>query len=410
MVLNYIWIAFFLIAFVTGLIKLIVFGDFAVFPDMGLSIISSAKTGFEISIGLTGVLSFWLGIMKIGEKGGIVKIFSRVIGPFFSKLFPGLPKDHPAIGSIMLNFSANMLGLENAATPMGLKAMEQMHSVNDKKDTASNAQIMFLVINTAGFTLIPISVMVYRAQLGAADPSDVFIPILLATTFSTIAGIISVALYQKINLLNRVVLSYFAVIGCIIAGIIYYLSNIPKEQISEVSKQASNIIILLIITSFILLAFRKKENVYDAFIEGAKEGFHTAIKIIPFLIAVLVAIGVFRSSGAMDYLINGLTVVFKSVGINTDFVPSLPVALMKPLSGSGARTLMIDTLKTYGADSFIGRVSSIVQGSADTTFYILALYFGSVGIKNTRYALVCGLIADFAGITAAILIGYLFFH
>jgi spore maturation protein SpmA len=410
MVLNYIWIAFFLIAFVVGLIKLIVFGDFGVFPDMGQSIISSAKTGFEISIGLTGILCFWLGIMKVGEKGGIVRIFSKIIGPFFRKLFPELPKDHPAIGSVMLNFSANMLGLDNAATPMGLKAMEQMHEVNEKKDTASNAQIMFLVINTAGFTLIPISVMVYRAQLGAADPSDIFIPILLATTFSTLAGIISVSIYQKINLFNRVVIGYFAGIGIIISAIIYYLSHLPKEQISMVSKQASNIIILSIIVGFILLAIRKKANVYEAFIEGAKEGFNTAVKIIPFLIAVLVAIGVFRASGAMDYLITGLTFFFQSIGVNTDFVPSLPVALMKPLSGSGARSIMIDTMTTYGADSFVGKVSSVIQGAADTTFYILALYFGSVGIKNTRYALVCGLIADFAGITAAILLAYLFFH
>ena len=410
MALNYIWIGLFIIAFVVGLLKFILFGDMMVFPNMATSIFDMAKTGFEISIGLTGVLSFWMGIMKIGERGGIVKIFSKVIGPFFQKLFPELSKDHPAIGSIMLNFSANMLGLDNAATPMGLKAMEQMHQTNEKKDTASNAQIMFLVINTAGFTLIPISIMVYRAQLGAANPSDIFIPILLATTFSTLAGIISVSIYQKINLFNKVILSYFVGITALISGIIYYLSGLTKEQITQTSSQASNIIIFMIIISFMLLAIRKKVNVYESFIDGAKEGFNTAIKIIPFLIAILVAIGVFRSSGALNYMVAGISFMFKSVGLNTDFVTALPVALMKPLSGSGARGLMIDTMKTYGADSFAGKVASTVQGAADTTFYILALYFGSVGIKNTRYAVVCGLIADFAGITAAILLGYLFFH
>ncbi len=410
MALNYIWIGFFIIAFVVGLVKFIVFGDMTVFPGMASSIFDMAKTGFEISLGLTGVLSFWMGIMKIGEKGGIVKIFSKIIGPFFQKLFPELSKDHPAIGSIMLNFSANMLGLDNAATPMGLKAMEQMHQSNENKDTASNAQIMFLVINTAGFTLIPISIMVYRAQLGAADPSDVFIPILLATTFSTLAGIISVSIYQKINLFNKVVLAYFGGIAAIIFSIIYFLSRLTKEEITQVSSQASNIIIFTIIIGFMLLAIRKKVNVYESFIEGAKEGFNTAVKIIPFLIAILVAIGVFRSSGALTYLVDGIAFIFNSIGLNTDFVTALPVALMKPLSGSGARGLMIDTMKTYGADSFSGKLASIVQGSADTTFYILALYFGSVGIKNTRYAVVCGLIADFAGITAAILLGYLFFH
>jgi spore maturation protein SpmA len=410
MALNYLWIAFLLIAFIVGLIKLILFGDMGVFPDMGLSIINSAKTGFEISLGLTGVLCFWLGMMKIGEKGGIVKIFSRIIGPFFGKLFPELPKEHPAVGSIMLNLSANMLGLDNAATPMGLKAMEQIQETNPKKDTASNAQIMFLAINTAGFTLIPISVMVYRAQLGAKDPSDIFIPIVLATFFATLAAIVSVSIYQKINLFNKVIIGYIGGISAVIFGLIFYLSTLPKERISEVSRQASNIIIFVIITGFILLALRKKANIYEAFIEGAKEGFNTAIKIIPFLIAILVAIGVFRSSGAMDYLINGIAFIFKSLGVNTDFISSLPVALMKPLSGSGARGLMIDTMKTYGPDSFAGKLSSTMQGAADTTFYIIALYFGSVGIKNTRYAVVCGLIADFTGIIAAILIGYLFFH
>jgi spore maturation protein SpmA len=410
MTLNYIWIAFLLTAFVVGLIKLIIFGDINIFPNMGLSIVDSAKLGFTTSLGLTGVLCFWLGMMKIGEKGGIVKIFSKIIGPFFRKLFPEIPKDHPAVGSIMLNLSANMLGLDNASTPMGLKAMEQIQEINPRKDTASNAQIMFLAINTAGFTLIPITVMVYRAQLGAADPSDVFIPIILATFFATLAAIISVSIYQKINLFNKVVFAYLGGISALIFGLIFYLSSMPKERISEVSRQASNIIIFTIIIGFILLALRKQVNIYEAFIEGAKEGFNTAVKIIPFLVAILVAIGVFRSSGAMDYLMDGIAFIFKSLGVNTDFISSLPVALMKPLSGSGARGLMIDTMKTYGADSFAGKLSSTVQGAADTTFYIIALYFGSVGIKKTRYAVVCGLIADFAGITAAILLGYFFFH
>jgi len=410
MVLNYIWIAFFLIAFVIGLIKLIFFGDFQVFPDMVASTFDMAKSGFEISLGLTGVLTLWMGLMKIGEKGGIVKIFSRLIGPFFNKLFPEIPKNHPAIGSMILNISANMLGLDNAATPMGLKAMDEMQQLNTEKETASNAQIMFLVLNASGLTLIPISIMVYRAQLGAANPSDIFIPILIATFFSTMAGLISVAIYQKINLFNKVVLLYIGGLTAIIAGIIAYLTSLPKDQITSVSTLASNIILFTLIIGFILLGMRKRINVYEAFIEGAKDGFQIAIKIIPFLVAILVAIGVFRSSGAMDYFTEGIGWLLKSIGVNTDFIPALPTALMKPLSGSGARGMMVDAMNTYGADSFVGRVTSIVQGSTDTTFYILAVYFGSVGIKNSRYALTCGLIADFVGIVAAISIGYLFFH
>jgi spore maturation protein SpmA len=369
-----------------------------------------AKSGFEISLGLTGVLTLWMGLMKIGEKGGIVKIFSKIVGPFFSKLFPEIPKKHPSIGSMMLNISANMLGLDNAATPMGLKAMGEMQELNTKKDTASNAQIMFLVLNASGLTIIPISIMVYRAQLGATDPSDIFIPVLIATFFSTLAGLISVSIYQKINLLNKVVLLYLGALTAVIIGIIAYLSSLQKDQITNISTQASNIILFSLIVGFILLGIRKKINVYDAFIEGAKEGFQVAVKIIPFLIAILVAIGVFRSSGAMDYLTQGIAFVFKSLGFNTDFIPSLPTAFMKPLSGSGARGMMIDAMKTYGADSFVGRLVCVLQGSTDTTFYIIAVYFGSVGIKNTRYAVTCGLIADLAGFVAAILIGYLFFH
>ena len=410
MALNYIWIAFFLIAFVVGLIRLIFFGDVEVFPDMVSSTFDMAKTGFEISLGLTGVLTLWLGLMKIGEKGGVVRIFSKLIGPFFNRLFPELKKDDPAIGAIMMNVAANMLGLDNAATPMGLKAMEEMQKSNPKKDTASNAQIMFLVLNTSGLTLIPISIMVYRAQLGAADPSDIFIPILLATFFSTITGLITVSLFQKINLFDKVIMAYLGGLTAIIGGIIYLFAQMPKDQIATVSSVSSNVILFSIIISFILLGVKEKINVYETFIEGAKEGFQIAIKIIPFLVAILVAIGVFRSSGAMDYIISGVSSFFSWLGVDTDFIPALPTALMKPLSGSGARGMMVDAMNTYGADSFVGRLASTVQGATDTTFYILAVYFGSVGIKNTRYAVTAGLIADFAGIIAAIFIGYLFFH
>ncbi len=410
MVLNYIWIAFFLIAFIVGLIKLIFLGDTGIFSEIMMSTFDTAKTGFEISLGLTGVLTLWMGIMKIGEKGGVIKLFSKLVNPFFRKLFPELKKDHPAYGSIMMNIAANMLGLDNAATPIGLKAMEQLQESNPKKDTASNAQIMFLVLNTSGLTLIPVSIMVYRAQLGAADPSDIFIPILLATFFSTLAGLIAVAVYQKINLFNKVILAYLGGLSAFIFGIIMYLRQLPKERITEISSVTSNVLLFGIIIFFITLAAIKKINVYDAFIEGAKDGFKTAVKIIPYLVAILVAIGVFRASGAMEYLISGFTYLFKTIGINTDFIEALPTALMKPLSGTGARGMMIDAMKAHGPDSFVGRVASTVQGATDTTFYIIAVYFGSVGIKNTRYAVTAGLIADFAGIIAAILIAYLFFH
>jgi spore maturation protein SpmA/spore maturation protein SpmB len=343
-----------------------------------------------------------MGIMKIGEKGGVVRVFSRLLSPFFNKLFPSLGKDHPAYGSIMMNIAANMLNLDNAATPMGLKAMKEMQETNPSPDTASDAQIMFMVLNASGLTIIPISIMVYRAQLGAVNPSDVFIPILLATFFSTLAGLMAVAWHQKINLLDKTILSYLGGLTAFIAAIIWYFSGLEKDQIQTISSVASNLIILL--------AMRKRVNVYDAFIEGAKDGFKTAVLIIPYLIAILVAIGVFRTSGALDWLISGISWGFQQMGINTDFIPALPTALMKPLSGSGARGMMVDTMKMYGADSFAGRVASTIQGSADTTFYILAVYFGSVGIKNTRYALTCGLIADFVGIVAAISMAYLFFH
>ncbi len=385
-------------------------GDTEVFPAMVNATFDMAKTGFEISLGLTGVLTLWMGIMKIGEKGGIVNVFSKIIGPFFNKLFPELGKNHPAHGSIMMNIAANMLNLDNAATPTGLKAMQEMQETNPNKSIASNAQIMFLVLNTSGLTLLPISIMVYRAQLGAVNPSDIFIPILLATYFSTLAGLISVAFYQRINLLDRVILTYLGGLTAFIAGIIWYFSTLDKDSITQISNVASNLILFTVIVAFILLAIFRKVNVYEAFIDGAKDGFKTAVKIIPYLVAILVAIGVFRASGAMDWLVSGFTWLFERAGINTDFIPALPTAFMKPLSGSGARGMMVDAMTTYGADSFVGRVASTVQGATDTTFYILAVYFGAVGIKNTRYAVVCGLIADFIGIIAAIAMAYLFFH
>lgn len=410
MALNYLFIFFFLIAFVVGLIKLIFWGDMDVFPAMIDSTFSMAKTGFDISLGLTGVLTLWLGIMKIGENGGIVRVFSRLIGPFFNKLFPELPKSHPAHGSIMMNLAANMLGLDNAATPLGLKAMKEMQEANPDKDKASNAQIMFLVLNTSGLTIIPISIMVYRAQLGAANPSDIFIPILLATYFSTIAGLISVSIVQKIKLWDRTILSYLGGLTAIIIGIIAYFSSLEKEQITTVSTVVSNVFLFGIIISFILLAAENKVNVYESFIDGAKEGFNIAIKIIPYLIAILVAIGVFRASGTMDLFVEGMRRLCLLLSVDPDFVEALPTAMMKPLSGSGARGMMVDAMTTHGADSFVGRLASTLQGATDTTFYIIAVYFGAVGIKNTRYAVTCGLIADFAGIIAAILIAYLFFH
>ncbi len=409
MVLNYIWIAFFVVALVVGFVKLIFFGDAEIFPAMVSNTFDMAKTGFEISLGLTGMLTLWMGLMRIGENGGVIRMFSKLVNPFFSRLFPDLPKNHPAHGSMLMNFAANMLGLDNAATPAGLKAMQELQEVNPKKDTASNPMIMFLVLNASGLTIIPISIMVYRAQLGAADPSDVFIPILLATFFSTIAGLITVSIFQKINLFDKVILAYLGGLSLIIAGIIWYLSSLSKDEIQIVSSVASNVILFSIISFFIINAAIKKINAYEAFIDGAKDGFNIAVKIIPYLIAILVAVGVFRTSGAMDWLVQGIAWLFSLVGIDTAWFEALPTALMKPLSGSGARGMMIETMKTHGADSFVGRVSSVIQGSADTTFYILAVYFGSVGIKHTKYALAAGLIADFVGITAAILLAYLFF-
>ncbi|MDR1755438.1 MAG: spore maturation protein [Culturomica sp.] len=409
MVLNYIWIFFFLIAFVVAVVKTVAFGDTEVFGALIKATFDSSRTGFEISLGLTGILTLWMGLMKIGERGGAVEALSWVIRPLFRRLFPELPADSPAYSSMTMNIAANMLGLDNAATPIGLRAMQQMQESNPRKETASNAQILFLVLNTSGLTIVPVSIMVYRAQLGAANPADIFIPILLATYFSTLAGLVAVAIWQKINLFNRVVLGYLLGGTALIGLAIWYFSTLDKERIATLSNIASSVILFSIIVSFITMAFIKKVHVYNAFIEGAKSGFSTAVKIIPYLIAILVAIGVFRASGAMDALLDGIRWVVEVLGGRTDFVEALPTALMKPLSGSGARGMMVETMQTYGADSFAGRLSSIFQGATDTTFYIIAVYFGAVGIKNTRHAITCGLIADLAGILAAVAMAYIFF-
>ena len=431
MVLNYIFVAFFLIAFVIGLFRLIVMGDTEVFPAMMNSTFESSKTAFEISLGLTGVLSLWLGIMKIGEKGGVVNIIAHLLSPVFCKLFPDIPKGHPVTGSIFMNIAANMLGLDNAATPLGLKAMEQMQQINEQRNaewraknaslpdaeaqmaarnaTATNPMIMFLVLNTSGLTLIPVSIMVYRAQMGAAQPTDIFIPILIATFFATLAGIIFTSLYQRINLLNKVMMLTLGGMIATVGAIIWGFSQMDKETMNTVSTSVANVMLMTIITGFIGAGIYKKVNVYEAFIEGAKEGFTTAVRIIPYLVAILVGIGVFRASGAMDTIIEGVKWCVAFCGMNTDFVGALPTALMKPLSGSGARGMMVDAMTTYGADSFVGRLSCIFQGSTDTTFYILAVYFGSIGIRKTRHAVACGLLADLFGVLAAIAVAYLFF-
>lgn len=409
MVLNYIWIGFFLIAFVIAVIKLVFLGDVEVFPQIMDSTFSSAKTAFEISLGLTGVLSLWLGIMKIGERGGLIGALARWLSPVFTRLFPDIPKNHPVVGNIFMNIAANMLGLDNAATPLGLKAMKELQAINPKKDTASNPMIMFLVLNTSGLTIIPVSILVYRAQLGAAQPTDVFIPILLATFASTLAGIVVTSLYQRINLFNRVLLLTLGGMCVAVAAIIWGFAQLDKETMNVVASTVANVLLFCIIIGFIMAGLRRKVNVYDAFIEGAKDGFQTAVRIIPYLVAVLVAIGVFRASGAMDWLIEGITRLVHATGADAQWVGALPTALMKPLSGSGARGMMVDAMTTYGADSFVGRLSCIFQGSTDTTFYILAVYFGSVGVRYTRHAVVCGLLADLAGIIAAIAVAYFFF-
>lgn len=428
MVLNYIWIAFFLLAAVCAVIQSVFMGNTGVFADIINSTFENSKTAFEISLGLTGVLSLWMGVMKVGEKGGMVNFLSRMLSPVFTRLFPDIPKGHPATGHIFMNIAANMLGLDNAATPLGLKAMESMQELNKEHNedlrkrnvldddkvrilnqSATNPMIMFLVLNTSGLTIIPVSIMVYRAQLGAAQPTDIFVPILLATFVATITGIIVVSLYQRINLLQPVLLSVLGGLCALVAAVIWAFSKMDKDTMDVVSSLVANVLLFGIIIAFILAGVKKKVNVYDAFIEGAKDGFQTAVRVIPYLVAILVAIGVFRSSGGMDILMNGINWVVEACGFNSDFVAALPTAIMKPLSGSGARGMMVDTMTTYGADSFAGRLSCIFQGSTDTTFYILAVYFGSVGIKNTRHAVTCGLLADLAGIIAAIAIAYIFF-
>lgn len=409
MALNYIWIAFFLIAFGVALFKLIFFQDYDIFQRIVQSLFDSAATGASISLGLVGIMTFALGIMKIGENGGMIGYFARAVGPFFNKLFPDIPKNHPAFGSILMNFSANALGLDNAATPMGLKAMKELQEINPNKDTASNAQIMFIVLNASSLTLLPISIMAYRQEAGAADPSDIFLPILIATFFSTLAALIMVAIYQKINLFNRVVLTYLGGLTILVGGTLWYFTTLSQEQVGLISKVASNVILFGLFVSFIVVAFIRKVNVYDSFIEGAKEGFEVAVKIIPYLVAILVAIAVFRASGTMDYLVLGVSNFVAFFGIDTGFVEALPVAFMKPLSGSGARGLMVELMQVKGADDFASKVACVIQGSTETTFYVLAVYFGSVAIKKTRHALPCALIAELVGVIAAIIVAYIFF-
>ncbi|HEY5916902.1 MAG TPA: nucleoside recognition domain-containing protein [Chryseolinea sp.] len=410
MILNYIWVSFFIIAFIVALIRLVVFNDMTVFPAMLQSTFDLAKTGFEISIGLAGVMSLWLGLMKIGEKGGMVPLLSKVVGPFFSRLFPEIPKNHPATGSIIMNFSANILGLDNAATPLGLKAMNELQEINPNKDTASNSQIMFLVLNASGLTVIPISIMADRAMLHSTNPTSIFIPTLIATFCSTFVGLLYICIKQKINLFDRVILAYILGMLALVSAMVYYFAGLSPEQIQSQSTILTGVIIFSIIIGFICLGLRRKIPVFETFIEGAKEGFATSIKIIPFLVGILVGIGVFRASGTLTYIEQGIAWSLNTAGINSDFVPALPVALLKPLSGQGARSMMIEVSKVYGPDSFVGNIASIFRGCAETTLYLLALYFGSVGVRNTRYAVTGGLIADLAGVIGGIFVGYLFFH
>ncbi|GAA4410651.1 nucleoside recognition domain-containing protein [Nibrella viscosa] len=411
MALNYIWVAFFIVAFVIALFKLIFLGDTAIFQVIVEGLFDSAKVAImDIALPLAGVMAFFLGLLNIGEKAGAINFIARIIGPFFHKLFPEVPRNHPANGEMIMNFSANMLGLDNAATPFGLRAMQSLQELNPDKDTASNAQIMFLVLHTSGLTIIPLSIMAQRAILGARDPSDIFIPCLIGTYVTTVVSVAIVAGIQRLNLLNRVVIGWLGGITAFLALALWYLSSLPKEQIEEVSRVVGNVLLFSIIVAFLLGALRRKVDIFSTFIEGAKGGFETSVRIIPYLVGMLVAIGAFRNAGAMDYLVGGLKYLIGLTGVNTDFTDALPVALMKPLSGSGARALMIDAMKQFGPDSFIGRLVCIFQGSADTTFYIVALYFGSVGIKKTRYAILAGLIADFAGVLAGIALGYFFFH
>jgi spore maturation protein SpmA len=412
MALNYIWSGFFLVGFLAALLQWLFLGDTEIFKRVIDGTFDSARIGvMEIALPLAGVMTLWLGIMNIGEKAGLVDMLARLISPFFSRIFPGVPKSHPATGHMVMNFSANLLGLDNAATPFGLKAMESLQTLNPNKEEASDAQIMFLVLHTSGLTLIPLAIMAQRSILGAADPSDIFIPCMIATYVATVAGIITVSIKQRINLMNRVVLGWLGCMTAAIAGLIWYFTQyLSKQEIELVSKVVSNLVLMIVIAAFIIGALRRKVNVYEAFIEGAKGGIQTSLTVIPYLVGMLVAISVIRNAGVFGFVVDGMNWVFTQMGVNTDFVPALPTALMKPLSGSGSKAMMIDAMKTYGVDSFVGRLACVFQGSADTTFYIVALYFGSVGIKKTRYAIGAGLIADLAGVIAAILVAYVFFH
>lgn len=409
MVLNYIWIAFFLLTFVVALIRTLCYGDVEVWSNVMGASFSSAAGAFELALGLTGVLSLWLGLMKIGERAGVIRVFGRLVSPLFSRLFPGVPKDHPAMGSIFMNVSANMLGLDNAATPLGLKAMQELQELNRKKDTATDAMIMFLVLNASGLCLIPISIMVYRAQAGAADPTDVFMPILLATFIATLVGIISLCLRQRIRLADPVLLAWLGGMAAVIGGMVWFFSSLPQEAVGRYSSFAANCLLMCVIVGFIIAGLRKHINMYEAFIEGARDGFTTAVKIIPYLVAILVAIGMFRASGAMDMLTGALEAAVASMGMDADWVAALPTAVMKPLSGSGSRGMMVDLMNTYGPDAFVSRVSAAIQGSTDTMFYVLAVYFGSVGVRRTRYAVPYALLADVTGSVAGVAAAYIFF-
>ena len=409
MVLNYIWVGFLLVAFVLAAVKLLFFGDVEVFPSIMNATFASAKTGFEVSIGLTGALALWMGVMKIGEKGGLVRALARLLSPLFVRLFPSVPKGHPVFGQMFMNLAANMLGLDNAATPLGLKAMAGLQELNEKKDTASNAMIMFLVLNTSGLTIIPVSIMVFRAQLGAAAPTDVFVPLLITTFCSTLVGLVVTSMYQRINLLQPVIIGSLGGLSLVLAGLVWGLSTLSGEVMARVSTTVANVLLFSIIVGFVVWGVCRRVNVYDAFIEGAKGGFGTAVKIIPYLVAMLVSIGVFRASGAMDALVEGVRSVVIWLGMDAEWVGGLPTALMKPLSGSGARGMMVDAMQTFGADSFTGRLSCLFQGSTETTFYTLAVYYGAVGVTRTRHTVVCGLLADLAGFVAAVGMCYLFF-
>lgn len=410
MALNYIWMAFFFVAFLVALGKTIFYGDLTIWGSIMSASFSSAATAFEISLGLTGILALWLGLMKIGERAGVIQFFGRLISPLFSRLFPGIPKGHPAMGSIFMNVSANMLGLDNAATPLGLKAMQEMQSLNEKKDTATDAMLMFLILNASGLCFIPIGIMMYRAQAGAENPTDVFLPILLATFIATFVGIVAMCLKQGISLKDKVLIAWLGGLALIVGGIVWFFSSLPKEKVEEYSSFIANVLLFSVIVMFLAAGLRKRINVYDSFIEGAKEGFKTAVMIIPYLVAILVAIGMFRASGAMDVITGCMESCFNFIGVDADWVAALPTALMKPLSGSGSRGMMVDLMSTYGADAFVSRVSAAIQGSTDTTFYILAVYFGSVGVIKTRYAVPYALLADVVGSVAGIVAAYIFFR